>query len=349
MTVWGSVFRISGNIMGRHRHPVLFLAQVGCFNLSENITGCQWQPIIFALISKTCAPYNYQDHFMIQNMKVSSWALYFQNPRPKTDSGSLTNKYLVTPLHLFSVFCPQIESTLPSTWGTFTIFYPKIEGTSRFCPQIEGTWRFLPPNWEHLALTLGHFYTFCPQIEDTLRFLPQIESTLPSTCCTFMFFAPKLRALYVFAAKLRAPCPQPGALLCVLPQNWGHFLCDRGHLGLTGEAMALSAYPLDQPLIMMVHLLIIKLNSKEIDGVPVTGIPVGSGTVLSWIMYVLNNCFFFATEAKILSPGIVSIRSTYLCNWVNIYCDQVSDFLVIWNFSIKFWEIIGHSYIVDWN
>ncbi len=27
-----------------------------------------------------------------------------------------------------------------------------------------------------------------------------------------------------------------------------HFLHDRGHLGLMGEAMALSAYPLDQPL-----------------------------------------------------------------------------------------------------
>ncbi len=31
----------------------------------------------------------------------------------------------------------------------------------------------------------------------------------------------------------------------------------------------------------MFHLLIIKLNSKEINGVPVTGIPVGSRTVIS--------------------------------------------------------------------
>ena len=30
--------------------------------------------------------------------------------------------------------------------------------------------------------------------------------------------------------------------------EWGHFLRDRGHLGLTGEAMALSDCPLDQPL-----------------------------------------------------------------------------------------------------
>ncbi len=30
----------------------------------------------------------------------------------------------------------------------------------------------------------------------------------------------------------------------------------------------------------MVHLLIIKVNSKEIDGVPVTGTPVGSRTVI---------------------------------------------------------------------
>ncbi len=30
----------------------------------------------------------------------------------------------------------------------------------------------------------------------------------------------------------------------------------------------------------MVHLLIIKVNSKEIDGVPVTGTPVGSRTEL---------------------------------------------------------------------
>ncbi len=35
--------------------------------------------------------------------------------------------------------------------------------------------------------------------------------------------------------------------------EWGHFLRDRGHLGLTGEAMALSAYPLDQPLIIIVR------------------------------------------------------------------------------------------------
>ncbi len=26
----------SGNVMGRHRHPVLFWTQVGCFNFSEN-------------------------------------------------------------------------------------------------------------------------------------------------------------------------------------------------------------------------------------------------------------------------------------------------------------------------
>ncbi len=30
----------------------------------------------------------------------------------------------------------------------------------------------------------------------------------------------------------------------------------------------------------MVHLFIIKLNSKEIDGVPVTGTTVGSRTVI---------------------------------------------------------------------
>ena len=35
----------------------------------------------------------------------------------------------------------------------------------------------------------------------------------------------------------------------------------------------------------MVHLLIIKVNSIEIDGVPVTGTPVGSRTVLQ--LYVL--------------------------------------------------------------
>ncbi len=32
----------------------------------------------------------------------------------------------------------------------------------------------------------------------------------------------------------------------------GHFLRDPGHLGLTGEAMALSAYPLDQPLLYVI-------------------------------------------------------------------------------------------------
>ena len=35
----------------------------------------------------------------------------------------------------------------------------------------------------------------------------------------------------------------------------------------------------------MVHLLIIKLNSKEIDGVPVTDTPVGPMTVLRGIVH----------------------------------------------------------------
>ncbi len=86
-------FQISGNIMGCHRHPMLFWAKAGCLTLSENNTGCQWQPIIFPLISKSCAPYRYQDHLRIQYMKVSSWALNFQNPKPKTDPGSSTNNW----------------------------------------------------------------------------------------------------------------------------------------------------------------------------------------------------------------------------------------------------------------
>ncbi len=40
----------------------------------------------------------------------------------------------------------------------------------------------------------------------------------------------------------------------------------------------------------MVHLFIIKLDSKEIDGVPVTGIPVVSGIVL-YMASMLNAVF----------------------------------------------------------
>ncbi len=61
-----------------------------CLTFSKNNTGCQWQPIIFPLISNSCAPYRYQDHLRIQNMKFSSWALTFQSPKPKTDPGSST-------------------------------------------------------------------------------------------------------------------------------------------------------------------------------------------------------------------------------------------------------------------
>ncbi len=39
------------------------------------ITGSQWQPMIFPLISKGCAPYSYLEYLSIQNMKVLSWAL----------------------------------------------------------------------------------------------------------------------------------------------------------------------------------------------------------------------------------------------------------------------------------
>ncbi len=37
---------------------------------------------------KKLPPYSYKDYFSIQNMKVLSWALTFQNPQPKTDPGS---------------------------------------------------------------------------------------------------------------------------------------------------------------------------------------------------------------------------------------------------------------------
>ena len=48
----------------------------------------------------------------------------------------------------------------------------------------------------------------------------------------------------------------------------------------------------------MVHLLIIKVNSKEIDGVPVTGTPVGSRTefvdrVVFIILYLTHTLIIY--------------------------------------------------------
>ncbi len=83
--------------MGCHRHPVLFWVQMGHFNSCENNTGCQWQLILFPSIWKSCAPYSYQDHLSIQNVKVLSWALNFQNPKPKSDPGSSTIYYKASP------------------------------------------------------------------------------------------------------------------------------------------------------------------------------------------------------------------------------------------------------------
>ncbi len=56
---------------------------LGQFNFCENNTGCQWQPMLFPPtgICKSCAPYNYQDHLSIQNVKVLSWALKIQSPK----------------------------------------------------------------------------------------------------------------------------------------------------------------------------------------------------------------------------------------------------------------------------
>ena len=48
-------------------------------------------------IWKGWAPYSYQDHLSIQNVKVLSWARNFQNPKPKTDPGSSTNSYNALP------------------------------------------------------------------------------------------------------------------------------------------------------------------------------------------------------------------------------------------------------------
>ena len=46
---------------------------------------------------KSCAPYSYQGYLRIQNTKVSSWALNFQNLQPKTDPGSSTNSDAMIP------------------------------------------------------------------------------------------------------------------------------------------------------------------------------------------------------------------------------------------------------------
>ena len=42
----------------------------------------------FAKVAHSC-----QDYFRIQNMKVFSRALNIQNPKPKSDPGSLTKSY----------------------------------------------------------------------------------------------------------------------------------------------------------------------------------------------------------------------------------------------------------------
>ncbi len=49
----------------------------------------------------------------------------------------------------------------------------------------------------------------------------------------------------------------------------------------------------------MVHLLIIRLNSKEIDGVPVTGTPAISRTAMAFLTFA---------EAKVVAPPIVSMN-----------------------------------------
>ena len=68
---------------------------MGCHKFCENNTGCQWQPIIFPLISKSYGPYSYQGYLRINNIKVLSWALNFQNPKPKTDLCSSTKIVLI--------------------------------------------------------------------------------------------------------------------------------------------------------------------------------------------------------------------------------------------------------------
>ncbi len=56
----------------------------------------------------------------------------------------------------------------------------------------------------------------------------------------------------------------------------------------------------------MVHLLKIKLNAKEIDGVPVTGIPVGSRTELTDMQLGLG-------DQRLIMGRIQSKPSTYEC------------------------------------
>ncbi len=54
-----------------------------------NNKGCQWQPIIFRLISNV-APHTVIISGLPQDSKYEGWALNFQNPKPKTDLGSST-------------------------------------------------------------------------------------------------------------------------------------------------------------------------------------------------------------------------------------------------------------------
>ena len=91
---------------------------------------------------------------------------------------------------------------MPSTWGTFTRFAPKLRTLYVFAPKIESTLASTWGTFTFFALKLRALYVFAPKLRALDVFCPQIESTLPSTWGTFTFFVPKLRA----------PCPQPGAL-----------------------------------------------------------------------------------------------------------------------------------------
>ncbi len=52
----------------------------------------------------------------------------------------------------------------------------------------------------------------------------------------------------------------------------------------------------------MVHLLIIKLDSKEIDWVPVTGAPVGSRTVVGGGLPPLSLILKIGNFSRVLMP-----------------------------------------------
>ncbi len=102
----------------------------------------------------------------------------------------------------------------------------------------------------------------------------------------------------------------------------------------------------------MVHLLIIKLNSKEIDGVPATSVPVGSRTVyikIAKIQYFIQDIHCTLTDQNKTAVHRIWLLSLWGCNyWVDLSADpsiccllwfQSDELLTCKTWNINLWEL----------